>query len=87
MAAQSMWKSKCSLGHMYRRLAAQKGSKKAIKAVARKLAVIFYTMLRNKTVYDKKRLEVDADRQRAKKIKYLEKEAKRYGLELNSVVV
>ncbi len=29
MAAQTMWQNKGSLGHLYRRLSAQKGSKKA----------------------------------------------------------
>ena len=41
MAAMTMWKSKGALGQLYKRLSAQRGSKKAVKAVARKLAVIF----------------------------------------------
>ena len=85
MAAQTMWQNKGSLGRLYRKLAAQKGSKKAIKAVARRLAVIFYTMVKNKTEYDPKKLEVDTERQRTKKIRYLQKEAARYGFVLESV--
>jgi len=46
LAAQSMWRSNSSLGQLYRRLSYQKGSKKAIKAIARKLAVIFYHMVK-----------------------------------------
>ncbi len=41
MAAQTMWQNKGVLGQLYRRLSYTKGSKKAIKAVARRLAVIF----------------------------------------------
>jgi transposase len=54
MAAQTMWQNKGPLGQLYRRLSYQKGSKKAIKAIARKLAVIFYNMLKNKQEYDNK---------------------------------
>ena len=79
-----MWQNKSSLGHLYRRLSAQKGSKKAIKAIARKLSVIFYHMVRNKTEYDKKKLQVDTERQRAKKVSYLQKEAIKYGYVLQN---
>ena len=85
MSAQTMWQNKGSLGHLYRRLSAQKGSKKAIKAVARRLAVIFYTMIKNKTEYNAKKLQVDAERQRAKKISYLQKEAMKHGYVLQNV--
>ncbi len=73
MAAQTMWQNKGSLGQLYRRLSAQKGSRKAFKAIARKLLVIFYHMVKNKTQYDKKKVPVDTARQRAKKIHYLQK--------------
>jgi transposase len=80
MAAQTMWQNKGSLGQLYRRLSAQKGSKKAIKAVARRLAVIFYEMVKNKTEFDSKRLQIDTEKQQARKIAYLHKEAAKYGL-------
>ena len=86
MAAQTMWQNKGSLGHLYRRLSAQKGSKKAIKAVARKLAVIFYHMVKNKTEYDKNRLQMNTERQRAKRISFLNKEALKYGYILQNAV-
>jgi len=85
MAAQTMWQNKGSLGQLYRRLSAQKGSKKANKAIARKLSVIFYNMVKHKTEFDKKKLEVDTARQTAKKISYLQKEAMKYGLVLQNV--
>lgn len=85
MAAQTMWKHKGALGNLYRRLAAQKGAKKAIKAIARKLAVIFYNMMKHKTEYDKSRLELNADKQKARRIAYLQKEAKKYGYVIQSI--
>ena len=84
MAAQTMWQNKSALGHLYRRLSAQKGSPKANKAIARKVAVIFYNMIKNKTQYDKSRLIVDAERQRRKKIAFLQKEAVKYGYVLQN---
>lgn len=84
MAAQTMWQNKGSLGQLYRRLSAQKGSKKAIKAVARRLAVIFYEMVKNKTEFDPKKLQIDTEKQKARKIAYLNREAAKYGLILQN---
>lgn len=86
MAAQTMWQNKGSLGHLYRRLSAQKGSKKSNKAIARKLAVIFYHMVKNKTEYNKNKLQVNTERQRAKRISFLNKEARKYGYVLQNAV-
>ncbi len=80
MAAQTLWHNKGPLGQTYRRLAAKKGSAKAIKAVARRLAVIFYNMVKNKTEFDPSKLIFDTEKQKAKKIKYLQAEAAKYGL-------
>lgn len=79
LAAQTMWKSKGPLGNLYRRLAAQKGSQKAIKAIARKLAVIFYNMIKNRSEYDQSKLKINAEKQAARKIAYLQREALKYG--------
>lgn len=86
IAAQTMWKHKGALGNLYRRLAAQKGSKKAVKAIARKLAVIFYNMIKHKIPYDKSRLEQNAEKRKARRIIYLEKEAKKYGYIMQNIV-
>lgn len=80
MAAQTMWRQKGALGDLYRRLSAQKGSKKAIKAVARKIAVIFYHVVNGKQPYDRERLEMNRSLQEARKIARLKKEAAKYGL-------
>jgi transposase len=84
LAAQTMWQNKGPLGHLYRRLSYQKGSKKAIKAIARKLAVIFYSMLKNKQEYEKSRLQMDTEKQTQIKIARLKKEAAKYGLVLQN---
>jgi hypothetical protein len=84
MAAQSMWKHKGGLGHLYRRLSAQKGSKKAIKAIARKLAVIFYTIIKNNQEYDKSKMLIDSEKQQLKRITRLRQEAIKYGFTLQT---
>ncbi len=86
MAAQTMWQNKGALGQLYRRLSAQKGSKKAIKAIARRLAVIFYNMIKNKTNFDSNRLNIDTEKQKARKLARLHKEAAKYGLILQKAV-
>lgn len=83
MAGQTMWQNKGVLGHLYRRLSASKGSKKAIKAVARRLAVIFYHMVRKKISYDPKIVALDQDQIKARKIARLKKEAEKLGCTLH----
>lgn len=80
LAAHCLWQSKGPMGQQYKRLAATKGSKKAIKAVARKLAVIFYHMVLNKQAFDATRLQPDIAQQKARKIARLQKEAAKLGL-------
>lgn len=85
LAAQTMWQNKGTLGHLYRRLSASKGSKKAIKAVARRLAVIFYNMVKKKTKYDPKLVALDQEQIKARKIARLKKEAEKLGCTINLV--
>ena len=80
LAAQSLWQNKGPLGHLFRRLSYQKGNKKAIKALARKLAVIFYCMLKNKREYEVNKLQIDTEKHKQIKIARLKKEAAKYGL-------
>ena len=82
LGAQSVWNNKNQLGHLYRRLSASKGSKKAIKAVARRLAVIYYQMMKNKTPYEPQRVSIDNERYRILKLKRLQKEAEKLGYAL-----
>jgi len=85
LAAQTLWQSKGPLGHHYRKLAICKGSKKAIKALARRLAVIYYNMVLKKQEYDCSKLKVDEAKETRIKIKRLQKEAAKYGLTLEAV--
>ncbi len=80
LAANSLWQSKGPLGQQYRRLAATKGSAKAIKAIARKIAVIFYNLVLNKIAYDPTKIQPDIEKQTARKIARLQKEAAKLGL-------
>lgn len=86
MAAQTMWQHKGCLGSLYRRLSATKGSRKAIKAVARRLAVIFYNMVKKKSKYDPKIVVIDEEKLRAKKIARLQKEAEKLGCKVETLV-
>lgn len=51
MAAVSIWKTNSALGAFFRRLAARVGKAKAVTATARKIAVLFYRMLRYGSAY------------------------------------
>lgn len=84
-AAQTMWRHKGTLGHLYRRLCASKGSQKAIKAVARRLAMIFYTMVKNQTAYDPAKVAMDDEQIRQRKISRLRAEAKKLGYKLDTL--
>ena len=82
LAAQSLANSKCSLGAFYRRLRYRLGPAKAIVATARKLAIIFYRMVRFKIEYHDIGAEQYEMKHRANQIKYLEKKAQAFGLKL-----
>ena len=51
MAANGLWNAKCYLGAYLRRLSSRKGGAKAITAVAHKLAVIIYKMIKERKSY------------------------------------
>jgi hypothetical protein len=70
------------MGALYRRLSATKGSKTAVKAVARKLGVLFYTPVKNRLAYDPqiavRRIQNQTDRD----IRRLHKMARKLGYEI-----
>jgi hypothetical protein len=86
LAAQTMWQQKGQLGHLYRKLAHTKGSRKAIKAVARRLALIFYNMLKNQTGYDRNKIIIDEEKLKARKIARLKREAEKLGCRIESLI-
>lgn len=79
MAAYSLHAAKCELGRIFRKVSSIKGTATAVKAVARKLAVIFYSMVSKQTCYDPDRYMKDIEAQQARKLKWVEKQAKKLG--------
>jgi transposase len=82
LAARSLHSSKSPIGEYYRKISYKKGSSVAIKAVARKLAVIFYKMLKNEKEYIKQNIEQYKDKYLKKMIRNLEKKAKNLGYKI-----
>lgn len=73
MAAMSLRNNKDPLGDYYRRIRSAAGKQKAIVAPARKLAVIYYQMMTNKTAYNPQSLIEYQEKYKKQKIKNLEK--------------
>jgi transposase len=64
LAAYGLHRSQSLLGGYFRRMKAKLGPAAAITATARKIAVIFYTMVKNQVEYDEtKWLRLDTHRQ------------------------
>ena len=81
LAARSLHSHKGYLGQLYRRLCLRKGPSTAIKAIARKLAVIFYTMVTQQQDYRPQSIEAQmAENQR--QLKKLTHQAQRRGYKL-----
>ena len=81
-AACALHRSQTELGHFLRRLKAKLGPLGATMATARKIAVIFYTMVKNQIEYDHSIwAEQEADRQRRQETR-LKRQAARLGFVL-----
>jgi hypothetical protein len=74
MAASSLHNSKSPLGDFYRRIRARAGAGKATVATARKIAVIFYHMVTEKTNYNPDKLVKSQQKYKDHKIQMLEKQ-------------
>jgi transposase len=85
LAARSLHNSDSRLGQLYRKVNNKKGAKAAIKCVARHLAVLIYTLIKNQEEYDDSYYIEDMERQREKNEKKLHKLAKMYGYEIVKV--
>jgi len=79
MAASSLRSSKTALGAQYRRIAYRNGSSVAVFAIARRLAVLVYRMLRWGQDYVDEGLEAYEARHEEKRIKGISKAAKAMG--------
>ncbi len=72
-AANGLRRSDNWLGDYFRRMKAKGGHKYAVVATARKLALIYYKMVRYKEAFIEVDMETYKDKQRQAKISYLEK--------------
>ena len=82
MAALSLKNSQSYLGNFFRKIAAKRGFHKAITATARKIAVVFYTMLKNKVEFKELGPDFYWQQNREKAISSVIRKAMSLGLEV-----
>ena len=87
MSASTLWKSNTYLGGFLRRKKSQIGSAKALTATARKIAVIVYTMVKEKVSYQELGAEYYEQKYKDRSVKRLLRQAKRLGFSLNPLEV
>jgi len=80
IAATTLLRSQSYLGAQYRRFRSKLGAPKAIIAMAHKLAVLMYRMLRWGHAYVDKGLQYYEDRHRQQQLRFLQKKAATLGL-------
>lgn len=84
LAAQAIAQSKhLALTSFYHRIKARKGSLGAIKATARKIAVIFYNVMTKGIEFVEQGIKLYEQKIKERQLKYLHKQAKRFGLTLS----
>lgn len=82
LAAYAVQRSKNWLALFYHRIKSKGGVRKAITATARKIAVIFYKMLKDKLMFQPTNTDAYMESFKEKQIKKLQKQAKSLGLML-----
>jgi len=82
MCAQSLLRCDCALGAFGRRLRAKKGGAHAVTAVARKLAIIVYHMLKERRPYKDQGAAYYEARYRERLVEGLRRRAKQLGLDV-----
>ena len=81
-AASTLIRSQSYLGAQYRRLRTRLGAPKAITAMARKLACLFYRLIKHGQQYVDKGMEYYEARHRAQQIRSLMKRAQQLGFQV-----
>lgn len=81
MAANAAGNSQSRLGDFFRRISYRKGRIVAITATARKIAVIIYNMLKNKTEYSYQYEKDEKQRMREIQIKQIKKKILKFDIE------
>jgi len=85
LAAQAIAQSKhLALTSFYHRIKSRKGALGAIKATARKIAVIFYNVMTKGIEFVEQGIKLYEQHIKERQIKYLHKQAKRFGLILSA---
>jgi hypothetical protein len=74
------------LSKFYWKIKQRRGAKKAVIALARKILVILYHMLKSDSLYNEERFEVAKQKQEIFKIKKIQLEAKKLGFTLTPAV-
>jgi transposase len=87
LAAYAVQRSKNWLALFYHRIKSRSGVRTAITATARKIAVIFYKMLKDKAVFTPVNLDTYREGFKEWQIKKLQKQAKALGLQLTPQTV
>ena len=82
LAARTLRNSKSALGANFRRLIAKLGMPKAITAMAHKLAILIYRMLKYGSEYVDKGMDHYERKYQETKLQYLSRQAARLGLQL-----
>jgi transposase len=82
LAARSLQRSNCYLGAFLRTIAARRGMPKAITATARKLAVIFYSLVTRREAYKPKSVADYESMHKDRTLRALRKRAAQLGLAL-----
>ena len=82
IAAVNVGKTETALGAFYRRLAGRVGKAKAVTATARKMAVLFYSIMKHGNNYVDPGAEYYETQYRTRVLSNLKKRAKRLGYEL-----
>lgn len=85
MAAFAVQRSKNSLAMFYHRIKAKRGVKKAVVATARKIAVIFYKMMRDRVPFKPMIVEEYQNAFKNRQIRRIKRQAQTLGLQLVSV--
>jgi len=82
MCAQSLLNANCALGAFGRRIRARKGGAHAVTALARKLAIIVYHMLKERRPYKDQGASYYEERYRQRMVENLRRRARQLGLDL-----
>ena len=84
LAATTVGRTDTALGAFYRRLSLRAGKSKAVTATARKIAVLFYNVLRHGMEYKDPGADHYEERYRARLLINLRRRAKSLGFELHA---